>query len=199
MSNYNEPIFSIRVIWVTLLIYSVFCVVMSVTISASKWCSVRLFLQMLVRRLICGICVCVHIVVSSTYVFVLFFSFVYHMLPVLLDGTFFLPLRYCYACYISICILNRCNHGNDFSEIKITRFFCAIYIIGKYLRLLLISSLHTYNVRIHEGCYVWSMVYRPVICITSSTLHRTLSEFVMHINLWSFFHFKFCLVSHFPF
>ena len=64
---------------------------------------------------------------------------------------FFLPLRYCYACYIPICILNQCNHGNDLSEIKITTFFCTIYTIGKYLRLLLISSLYTYNVRIHEG------------------------------------------------
>ena len=73
MSNYNEPNISLGVIWVTLLIYSVFRVVMSVTISAYKWCSVRLFLPLLVRGLICGICVCVHIVVSSTYVFVLFF------------------------------------------------------------------------------------------------------------------------------
>jgi hypothetical protein len=73
MSNYNEPNFSLGVIWVTILIYSVFRVVMSVTISAYKWCSVRLFLQLLVRGLICGISVCVHIVVSSTYVFVLFF------------------------------------------------------------------------------------------------------------------------------
>jgi hypothetical protein len=73
MSNYNEPNISLGVIWVTLLIYSVFRVVMSVTISAQKWCSVRLFLQLLVRWLICGICVCGHIVVSSTYVFVLFF------------------------------------------------------------------------------------------------------------------------------
>ena len=73
ISNYNEPNISLRAIWVTLLIYSVFRVVMSVTISAYKWCSVRLFLHLLVRGLICGICVCVYIVVSSTYVFVFFF------------------------------------------------------------------------------------------------------------------------------
>jgi hypothetical protein len=41
------------------------------------------------------------------------------------------------------------------------------------------------------------MAYRPVICITSSTLYCSLSEFVMNINLWSFFQFKFCLVSHY--
>jgi hypothetical protein len=138
-------------------------------------------------------------VVIWTYVFVLFFSFVYHMLPVSLDSTFWsCPFWYCYACYISICILNWCNHGNDLSVIKITRFFCTIYTIGKYLRLLLVSSLHTYSVLMHEGCYVWSMVYRPVICITSSTLYCSLSEFVMNIDLWSFFHFMFCLLSHFP-
>jgi hypothetical protein len=73
MSNYNEPNFSLRIIWVTLLIYSVFRVVMSVKNAVKKGCSVRLFLQLLVRGLVCGICVCVHIVVSSTYVFVLFF------------------------------------------------------------------------------------------------------------------------------
>jgi hypothetical protein len=65
--------FSLRIIWVTLLIYFVFRVVMSVKNAVEKGCSVRLFLQLLVRGLVCGICVCVHIVVSSTYVFVLFF------------------------------------------------------------------------------------------------------------------------------
>ena len=74
LPNYNEPNISLRVIWVTLLIYYVFRVGMSVTIAALKRCSIRLFLQLLVRGLICGICVCVHIVVSSTYVFG-FFSF----------------------------------------------------------------------------------------------------------------------------
>ena len=135
---------------------------------------------MLVRGLICGICVCVHIVVSSTYVFVLFFLLCTICCQFLWMVHFFLPLRYCYACYISICILNL---GNDLSEIKITRFFCTIDTIGKYLRLLLISSLHTYSVLIHEGCYVCRMVYRPVICITSSTLYCSLSEFVMNFNL----------------
>jgi phosphatidylserine synthase len=135
MSNYNEPNISLRVIWVTLLIYSVVRVMMSVTISAYKLCSVRLFLQLLVRGRICVICVCVHIVVSSTYVFVLFFLLCTICCQFLWMVHLFLPLRYCYACYISICILNRCNHGNDLSEVKITRFFCTIYTIGKYLRI----------------------------------------------------------------
>ena len=160
---------------------------------------VRLFLQLLVRGLICQIYVCVYIVVSRAYVFVLFFLLCTICCQFLWMVHFFLPLRYCYACYICICILNRCNHGNDLSEINITRFSCTIYTIGKCLRLLLISSLHTYSVLIHERCYVWSMDYRPVICIISSTLYCSLSEFVMNINVWSFFHCKFCLVSHFPF
>jgi len=33
------------------------------------------------------------------------------------------------------------------------------------------------------------MGYRPVICISSNTLYCSLSEFVMNIILWSFFHF----------
>jgi hypothetical protein len=37
---------------------------------------------------------------------------------------------------------------------------------------------------IHEIYHAWSMVYIPVICITSSTLYCSLSEFVMNINLW---------------
>jgi hypothetical protein len=49
----------------------------------------------------------------------------------------------------------------DLSELKITRLFCTIYTIGKCLRLWLISWLHTYNVIIHEGCYVWSMFNLP--------------------------------------
>ena len=73
ISTYNEPSFSLRVIWVTLLIYSVFRVVMYIKIVAYKRCSIRLFLQLLVRGLICGTCVCVHIVVSNTYVFCFFF------------------------------------------------------------------------------------------------------------------------------
>jgi hypothetical protein len=150
------------------------------------------------RAYLPNLCLCVYSCVQGICVRVVF-SFVHHMLPVSLDGTFFL------APSLLLCLLHlhlylkSMYHGNDLSEINITRFSCTIYTIGKCLRLLLISSLHTYSVLIHERCYVWSMDYRPVICIISSTLYCSLSEFVMNINVWSFFHFKFCLVSHFPF
>jgi hypothetical protein len=61
------------------------------------------------------LCLCA-IVVSSTCVFVWFFLLCTICWQFLWMVHFFLPLRYCYACYISICILNRCNHGHDLSR-----------------------------------------------------------------------------------
>ena len=177
MSNYNEPNISLQVIWVTLLICSVFHVVMSVMISAKKCCSIRLFLQLLVRGLICGIYVCVHIVVSSTYVFALCFLLCTICCQFLWIVHFFLPLRYCYAGYISICILNRCNHGNDLSEMKITRFFSVrftplvnVYVYNWYHRYILIVSLYTkgvmYEAWFTDLLYVSLRVLSIVLCLS---------------------------------
>ena len=65
---------------------SEFCVVMSVTISAYTWCSVRACFQLFVGGacIVCVSCVCLRTVVSKTYrlcfCFV-FLHFVYHVLP----------------------------------------------------------------------------------------------------------------------
>ena len=77
---------------------SEFRVVMSVTISALKRCSVRLYLQLFVGGFMSYlqkhvlICVCLRIVVSNTYCVVFLFVFiclVHPMLPVSLDCPFF--------------------------------------------------------------------------------------------------------------
>jgi hypothetical protein len=71
--------------------------VMSLTISAYKRCSVRLYLQLFVwgSCLFYVMCVCLPIVVSNTYCVVVFFSvffwcFVYPILPVSLDYPLFI-------------------------------------------------------------------------------------------------------------
>jgi hypothetical protein len=71
-------------------------VIISVTISAWKLCSVRLYLQFYVGRFMSYfyvISVCLRIVVSNIVVFLLCFSSSCQLL-VLLDCPFLLPLRY---------------------------------------------------------------------------------------------------------
>jgi hypothetical protein len=66
-----------------------FHVVMSVTISPWKQCSVRLYLQLFVGGLIYLICVCLCIIVSNTYCFCfVFLCLMYPMMLVSLDCPF---------------------------------------------------------------------------------------------------------------
>jgi len=80
-------------------LYSEFCAVKSVTISAYKRCSVRACFQLFVGGacLVCVNCVCLRTVVSNTYrscfCFV-FLHFVYPVLPDPLDCFFLLSLQW---------------------------------------------------------------------------------------------------------
>ena len=120
MSNYNEPNTSLRVIRVTLLIYFGFHAVMSVTISALKRCSVRLFLPLVGGLMSYSRCFCLCAYSCVQHIlFRLFFLLCTLCCQFLCMVHFCLPLRYFYACYILICILYRCNHGNDLSDNKV--------------------------------------------------------------------------------
>ena len=81
-------------VFCVILLRSEFRVVMSITISAYKQCSVRLYLQLFVGGFVSYIviCVCLLIFVSNTHCVVFLFCFsrlVYLMLPGSLDCPFF--------------------------------------------------------------------------------------------------------------
>ena len=102
---------------------------MSVTISAYKRCSCRLYVQLCVRcsRLIYVICVCLCIVVSNTYCVVFFNLFVfvlclvYPMLPVSLDCIFLIAPSVFSNVYLHI-IIEKKTDIMQFSSYLFTQF-----------------------------------------------------------------------------
>ena len=129
MSIYNEPSISLRVRY----LINILCVpCCDVCYDFRIKMMFRSFFPAVVsnRAYLRYLYLCAYSCVQHICVRVVFFFCVPYVASFSGWYIFFLPLRYCYACYISICILNRCNHGNDLFEIKITRFFCTIYTIG---------------------------------------------------------------------